>query len=300
MSAAAASEKSGYYYLMGHGLEQEELVFEKRNTIPAGTVLITLAECGAVSLREDEIIKSIKYFSHPSVLPLLDALKSDDLTIVNAAIQEIIKGYGKTIHVYRPGDLYPNITFIPYDPQIYSGVMRLPLNSGSLLSNNSSSVRHGITNEIRYSKSIFPTNVDSIEVLTIKTLMEKFGDGVYIYPNCREISGEYNKLYKALVQKIREIEEYEETGILRNIYRYPRNLEHAAEIYNTMSNGKLPYKISQFISNLHSPIRLVREKSWIQQDKYKPAGGAGMGGARRTHRRRGSRQKTKRLPKRHA
>lgn len=83
------------FVILGHGTEDIEIPFEERDIIPEGYILVTLAQCGAVTVME-------------TVAKFLEAFKYIDPELSSpAAAAESI---GLPVHVYRPGYLYPNLT----------------------------------------------------------------------------------------------------------------------------------------------------------------------------------------------
>lgn len=290
------STGTGNYYLLGHGVET---VSEERKTLPPGYVLLTLTECGMVSLREHDIFKSISYFSQESTIPLLEKLKSEDESVVAASFEQLKTETGLPLRLYRATDTYPNLMFIPYDPDIYSGVLPIPLNPEKLLTANRSAVKETVTPNARYELSVYPTQnaIDNLAkivnefnkdlpskvnskwlTVTVKELMEHLGPGVYVYPICRSVPS-HQPYIMNMVAHIST----KKPHIFSNINKYPRNLpsttgafmEHVGPLKETTLNT---------LRSLYAPVGLTRASSNIQQKKYRvplPAGGAGIGGYRR-------------------
>jgi len=95
-----ASADIDAFLILGHG--QEDVVdFEERPILPAGYTLITIAECGIITLEED-------------VCPLVEAFSQDinrPVFLNPNAHKSSIEGFmrGKPIHIYRAGMKYPKL-----------------------------------------------------------------------------------------------------------------------------------------------------------------------------------------------
>lgn len=85
------------FIILGHG-EENIITFKKRNKIPSGYTLVTLAESGVVATDED-------------VCPMIRIFSEDDIGLatpisIKSTIEEQI---GKPIHVYTEGMKYPKL-----------------------------------------------------------------------------------------------------------------------------------------------------------------------------------------------
>jgi len=113
------------FIILGHG-EENIISFKKRDIIPSGYTLVTLAESGVVAREED-------------VCPMIRIFSEDDIGLaapisIKSTIEEQI---GKPIHIYTEGMKYPKLQvqlFIDWFNDnntsfMKSGVYKYPLNA---------------------------------------------------------------------------------------------------------------------------------------------------------------------------
>ncbi len=91
------------FVILGHGSEDVSKGFEARAQLPAGYTLVTLAECGAVT-KASQIDNFLGEFLNPDNK---DLFSNPGSPLNKARIQEIV---GSKIHLYREGNLYPNLS----------------------------------------------------------------------------------------------------------------------------------------------------------------------------------------------
>ncbi len=124
--------ESPAYVILGHGHENISKSFEERASLPDGYTLVTLAECGVVTMMP-EVRKFLDAFMVPTNKEIFTNPQNPEH---KRAIQEII---GKNIHVYKPGNLYPDFTvqaFVDWPSKsgkgialMKSGVYSFPINA---------------------------------------------------------------------------------------------------------------------------------------------------------------------------
>jgi hypothetical protein len=90
------------YLVLGHGIE-ELIDFEARKRIPEGITLVTIAVCGVITTK-DEVCPMVRAFTEAENREILENPKKYKKIIQSAFLN------GKEIHVYKPGDYYPNLT----------------------------------------------------------------------------------------------------------------------------------------------------------------------------------------------
>lgn len=88
------------YIILGHGLENTK-EFEERARIPEGITLVTFAECGIVTTK-DEVCPMIEAFTKAENKEILE-----NPLLHKGEIRQFLNG--KDIHIYLPGDLYPSL-----------------------------------------------------------------------------------------------------------------------------------------------------------------------------------------------
>jgi len=89
------------FLVLGHGTE-ETVDFETRPELPQGCTLVTVAECGIITTK-DEVCPMVEAFTVPS---------NRDVLMNPRMNKGVIEGYmgGKKIHIYRPGSKYPKLS----------------------------------------------------------------------------------------------------------------------------------------------------------------------------------------------
>lgn len=182
------------YVMLGHGAD---MPVEKvdRPVLPDGVTLVTTMECGVGSPTElpGHVLEVLKKYRTQANDP-----------VTNKLFLESKLGF--KIHVYRPGNPYPDIGYTPEALQRYlgryylSGVVnlegltdadvRLMQNGSPFTSNTESDISRS------FERSAFP-NVDaaldtilngfSFSVVPLRFIFNYLGDGVYYFPLCRSI-----------------------------------------------------------------------------------------------------------------
>lgn len=202
---------SKLFLILGHGHENV-IPYESRNTLPAGTYIVTLSECGIIT-QMWQLYNTMRAFMDKSNEDVLrDPISNKEL--INDLLNKPLAGgrLGNTqIRIYGPGENYPDIytdlyaffkserstaksaaspataaksgvyTF-PLDPETFLLQPEQPENSIARVAGDPKKL------EVIYSGSIFPPQKmqgDSQLRFPIKELIEKFGPGVYYYPICR-------------------------------------------------------------------------------------------------------------------
>jgi hypothetical protein len=206
------------FLILGHGVESA-VDFEERNKIPKGIVLVTIAECGIITTKED-VCPMVEAFTKPEYRDLLANPKEN-----RKEIEGLLNG--KPIHIFEEGDSYPTLAlqmFLDWSHNSHisvfkSGLYKFPVSKEVMkLSDNptfceSLYTRFGAYKgfsqilpddfqaEQMYKGSLFPT-VSEIETtmnavqkrsaalkssvtVPLETLFEKGGPGVYYYVVCR-------------------------------------------------------------------------------------------------------------------
>jgi hypothetical protein len=115
------------FVILGHGEENILTNFTKREQLSPGYILVTLAECGAVTT-EDIVTKFVNAFKQPT-----NANTFADPIHHTKQIETLL---GNTIHIYLEGDFIPNLTvqtFLDWEGShdtklMKSGLYRFPLN----------------------------------------------------------------------------------------------------------------------------------------------------------------------------
>jgi hypothetical protein len=211
-------ESNQPFMILGHGAENIETPFESRHKLPAGYTLVTLSECGSVTVMET-VSRFLAAFKDNAAI---DFLSNPAKPANKEIIQKILE---KSIHVYKPGQLYPNleikalVDWLADDEKsislMKSGLYSFPLDS--TLFTEPYSIPHSIEGGIGFSKkfpesfaepinnlyngSIFPTNSlvsDALKTSKMKisefakamtfpleTFFQAGGPGVYFYVICR-------------------------------------------------------------------------------------------------------------------
>jgi hypothetical protein len=293
------------FTLVGHGYENLNR-FEDRETIKPGRILIVSTKCGMYSFFNNEVKKAIEYAAVDSDEKnvLFNKLFSEDKVQSYAALKSIETAMDISgLRMYRSGDKYPSIMF-ELDEVIKSGLFLNPIKKEDFL------ITGGIhgnyakpeSDESYFANAVYPTH-DGVEwskkILTpivgsgqsiikkaidlqifrisLSTLMDTYGPGVYIFPGCRDI--------KELQTDRKKIQE---AGIFhKNIVKESR------QYYNRTRTGIVNDETRKFLSILKPQIKqiiLTRQLSNLQQKTIHgiknatPAGGAGVS-TRRTHKR---------------
>jgi hypothetical protein len=91
------------FVILGHGSEDVTKEFEERAKLGEGYTLVTLAECGVVTM-----LTTVNRFLDAFAEPANREIFANPAAPANKArIQSIL---GNKIHVYRPGNLYPDLS----------------------------------------------------------------------------------------------------------------------------------------------------------------------------------------------
>lgn len=214
MSAAAGSDA---FLILGHGME-DVVNFNARSTIPPGYTLVTIEECGIVTLERD-------------VCPMVEAFSKEENRAIFAnprTNKAAIEGFmnGKGIHVYTAGMKYPTLTiqfFLDWPSEHHTkvsktGTYKFPLDPAAFQIGSSGTFHERMFKNIgpykgffeelpadfsadeMFSESIIPTleNVKGIVARTnssrqvkdrltipLSDVFTAGGPGVYYYVVCR-------------------------------------------------------------------------------------------------------------------
>ncbi len=209
------------FMILGHGHEDIQTNFEARPTLPEGYTLVTLSECGVVTVM-DTVARFLEAFKEPTNAPIF----SDPANPIHKKkIQEILGG--QKIHVYKSGNKYPNLTiqalvdWVDMDKDrirlMKSGLYSFPIDKGLFiapynkgypqLTNMEFEDTRVISPDFRepiaalYEGSIFPTSqvvaplleqpkinlrkVEKAVTFPLEKFFEAGGPGVYFYIICR-------------------------------------------------------------------------------------------------------------------
>lgn len=268
-------ERKNTFLILGHGTE-EPINFEARPVIPDGITLVTIAECGIITRKED-------------VCPMVEAFTKEenrDILENPRLNRERIRSFlnGKDIHIYETGKRYPQLflqMFLDWSNdsgiEIFkSGTYRFPIAKAdlqikdepveesfcdSLFRETSPYVgwKQFFPDDFPYEKmfqgSLFPTadevgtlleekagvsrDVKKELTVSLETLFEKGGPGIYYFVVCRS----------------------------------PKNIPSPKRLLNSM--GSLPedmepftpYFTNNWISHLNTVIPLLEN---YQERKVKP------------------------------
>jgi hypothetical protein len=192
---------SKLFLISGHGYEKI-IPYESRNTLPAGTHLVTMSECGIPS-KAWQLYNIMRAFMDVSNVAVLRDPISNKQRVTALLNMPIAGGHpGNTqLRIYGPGETYPDIysdlyaAFPAQGSAAKSGVYTFPLDPATFLlqpqfPEDSIARIAGDAKklDLLYSGSIFPPKEmqgDRELRVSIKELIEKFGPGVYYYPICR-------------------------------------------------------------------------------------------------------------------
>jgi len=203
------------YLILGHGTESL-IDFNDRPQIPEGIVLVTIAECGIITTRDE-------------VCPMVEAFSKEENSEILAnpqVYQEKIKGFlnGKDFHYYKEGDKYPKLTlqmFLDWprdtETEIFkSGTYTFPLEKSMECSSFFKKigpykdgrklferlVPDDYSSEFMYKGSIKPLESEVDEILkktknvnilkksltmSLEEIFKAGGPGIYYYVVCRSI-----------------------------------------------------------------------------------------------------------------
>lgn len=197
---------SKLFLISGHGHENV-IPYESRNTLPAGTHIVTLSKCGIIT-QMWQLHNTMRAFMDKSNEDVLrDPISNKERinALLNMPLADGRPG-NTQIRIYGPGENYPDIYTDLYaffgsrgsgakSAAAKSGVYTFPLDPETFLlqpeqPENSIARVAGDPKKLEdlYSGSIFPPKEmqgDSQLRFPIKELIEKFGPGVYYYPICR-------------------------------------------------------------------------------------------------------------------
>lgn len=207
------SNPTDKYLILGHGIE-ELIEFNDRPRIPKGITLITIAQCGIVTTR-NEVCPMVQAFTRPENAIILENPQK---------YKDEIKGYlnGKDFHYYIEGDQYPKLSlqmFIDWPHDKYtevfkSGTYKFPLKDEcDLPFRKIGPYKDGkklferilpadYSSELMYKDSIKPLHSevntlleqtkDSKQIkkrltMTLEDIFKAGGPGIYYYVVCRSI-----------------------------------------------------------------------------------------------------------------
>jgi hypothetical protein len=208
------------FLTMGHGEDDININYNERKKLPKGYTLITLAQCGVVTQRENVV---------PFMEAFMDKEKEELLSHPNEN-KEILNKIGNTeVHIYNEGMSYPSLylhLFIDFgdvgdDKKVditKSGIYKFPVARenleispdaegeekyfGKLSVDSSFMPKISNLEELKnmYKGSLFPTT-DEIEEIyritkslskikkntihSLDDIFEKFGPGIYYFVVCR-------------------------------------------------------------------------------------------------------------------
>jgi hypothetical protein len=229
---AEGNDTPAIFLTLGHGDDNVDVPFESRVQLPPGFTLVTLAECGAVTM-VDSVYPMMDAFCNPD----MKAILQDPLTNISAVTTLVD---GNRINIYRPGDMIPDLglhLFLEWieNPELgakakrkmyvqQSGVYKFPVTEGFDLGGTNvkdkyvSATWSALDNSVKlnkkdeilqmYRNSLFPTQAEMGGILDatgmdfkkvkketyhkLSSVFHRLGPGVYYFVVCRSI---YNNNY---------------------------------------------------------------------------------------------------------
>lgn len=290
------------FTFVGHGMEimcemgtaNANCKDPPRNKMLPGRILLVAAECGKYSFWANEVAKAVQYGSLDTTEKNVrfGELFSVDKTVAGNALKLIETAIGVSLHMYREGDEYPEISFT-LDKSFKSGLYVNPLKQEDFLQADGTFTPL-VAEDIYFKDTLFPTQA-GIEKLakivapirgprfsliekiihmmgsstSVGSLMDTFGPGVYIFPSCRDLT-RFTNLRNALNKRFGQ-----EANILSQIKKFKNLPNNTTPLLNTISKNTY----LAMIENAEKQIPRIRRKSIEQQKQYRseivPAGGAG-------------------------
>jgi hypothetical protein len=233
------SDPDNKYLILGHGTESL-IDFNDRPQIPEGIRLVTIAECGSITTR-DEVCPMVEAFTRQENSEILGNPQ---------AHKETIKGFlnGKDFHYYKEGDKYPKLTlqmFLDWPSDTETEVFK----SGTYT---------------------FP-----LESETCNTLFKKIGpykDGRKLFE--RLIPDDYMSdfMYKGSIKPLQsEVDEILQNT--KNVNILKKSLTVSLEdIFKTGGPGIYYYVVCRSIKDVLTPQQYVREMQLNEDNskRYEP------------------------------